>query len=386
MMAPPPDFDTPVDHVSDAGPAPSMCRFWIGADYLFGWLRPDHLSTPLVTTGGPPDFPQGALGQPNTSILFGDKIDYNTFSGVRIDTGVFLDHGHCVSLDWRGDFYATSSQHFAVSSDSAGNPLIARPAFNAVLGSPTSFFTASPGVSSGGTTVDAKANFLSTELNAGCHVSPGPGCCLEAIVGFRYLYLSESLAIQDTLSPLVPGVLFFQGAPVGLPATVSDLDQFRTRNYYYGSQVGARFRWDCSWLYMSGYAKIGVGATEQTVDIRGISALATPTTTTTAPGGILALPSNIGHHNRTVVSFVPDTGLNVGVKVTSHIQLLAGYSFLFWNSVVRPGRQIDPGVNPSQIPTTGAFGTPGGPARPVFLFNGENVWMQTLSLGVLFQY
>ena len=98
------------------------------------------------------------------------------------------------------------------------------------------------------------------------------------------------------------------------------------------------------------------------------------------------MPSNIGNFNRTQFGFIPEVGLNVGINLTKNWQLTAGYSFLYWNQVVRPGGQINHAVNPGLIPTDNSFGTPGGPIQPAGGFNTESVWIQSLSVGMNFRY
>ena len=81
---------------------------------------------------------------------------------------------------------------------------------------------------------------------------------------------------------------------------------------------------------------IGFGATDEIVDINGSTALFSPMGNQVTAGGVLALPSNIGHYDRTIFTVVPEVGINLAVNVTPHMQLTAGYSFLYWNQVVRP--------------------------------------------------
>ena len=48
---------------------------------------------------------------------------------------------------------------------------------------------------------------------------------------------------------------------------------------------------------------------------------------------------------------LPEVGLNVGVYVTEKVRVFAGYSFLYWSDVVRPGDQVSRAINPGRIPT-----------------------------------
>ena len=67
----------------------------------------------------------------------------------------------------------------------------------------------------------------------------------------------------------------------------------------------------------------------------------------------------------------------------------AGYSALYWNQVVRPGNQMDRGINLSQNQNP-SFNTAGGglvgPALPAPQFNRSDFWAQGGTFGVEFQY
>src|SRR4051812_32561347 len=62
--------------------------FWASAEYLLWWVKAGPLPLPLIATGSTADPLPGALGQPGTSLVFGNTHnDYHTFSGVRIGAG-----------------------------------------------------------------------------------------------------------------------------------------------------------------------------------------------------------------------------------------------------------------------------------------------------------
>lgn len=360
--------------------------FWINADYTMTWIQPQKLPYPLVTFGASTDTRPGALGQPGTSIFIGDSLDQNRMDGVKIDTGFFIDSSRTFSLEWVGHLYSPSNLSIVKTSDADGVPLIARPINSVVTGAPAAFIDSTPGGVAGGVAVDSKTSLFRTEFNVGCNAA-GERWSGAAIFGLRYMRLSESLTIRDQLNPLVDNFILFNGTGVLAGETVNDIDSFRTRNTFYGGQVGGRFRWDGNWVFVSGYGKVGLGVTDQKVEIGGVSMLSrVDGTQASLPGGILALPSNIGSRTRTVFSYSPEAGLNIGLKLTQHLALSAGYSFTYWSHVVRPGRQIDSFVNPTQVVTDNSYGATAGPTRPVFTFNDEDVFLHTLSLGLQLQY
>jgi hypothetical protein len=365
-------------------------RCWFAVDYMFSWIRPDRVPGPLATTGSTADANPGALGQSGTAVLYplNNHIDYSMFSGIHGEIGLFLDGGRCLSVDIGGFWLLPNHETFSKSSDSTGNPLIARPIFNIVTDQERAFFTSFPAVAAGGLVIDSRSTLFGGEFNARWHHYPTECCHFDCLFGFRYLHLAERITLQDEVHPLdAMQPLIFQQMPVLPGSTIVDSDRFETINQFYGLQLGSGVHYEHEWFYIGGYAKVGLGATEQSVDISDATSVITPgVPNQTAPGGILALPSNIGHYHRTEFGVVPEVGLNVAVNFTPHIRMTAGYSFLYWNEVARPGSSIDRAVNPSQVPTDFSFGQASTPTRPLFSFSNDPFWVHNFSVGLEFHY
>ena len=127
-------------------------RFWVSADYDLSYVKPWRLSTPLVTTGSPTAPPgtnpttyhAGGLGQPSTTTLFGDRVDFGRFDGLRLGTGLFLDDDDRLSVEWTGMMQISKEVHFRTASDANGNPLIARPFFDTLHGNEVALIDAAP--------------------------------------------------------------------------------------------------------------------------------------------------------------------------------------------------------------------------------------------------
>jgi hypothetical protein len=375
-----PGDDAHGDKARAPAPATRDC-FWVFGGYDMAWIRPWHLTTPLVTQGSATDTHPGALGQPGTTILFPDHADFGRFNGIRLGIGFYLDDADHWSLEWDGNYMIPNHVKLGVSSDAAGNPIIARPIFNVIDGLDRAFLDSAPGAAAGSAFVDARSEFLGSELNLAYHCCPSDHLRLGALAGFRFLRLREDLTIRDSLQPLGSGFTFV-GNPVAAGDILEDVDSFRTVNRFYGLQLGGNAGWEGKRFFVNAYGKAALGVTDEEAHINGASALLTGGGPFVAGGGILALPSNIGVYARPVLGFVPEGGLTVGVKVTPHLKLTVGYSFLFWNSVLRPGNQIDRGVNSNLVPTDALFGTLAGPPRPAFHFSDENFWVQTLTFGL----
>ncbi len=364
---------------------------WVDIDYMGAFSRPMRLAAPLATVGSATDTNPGALGQPGTQIVYGsDPINFGLFSGPKVQVGCCLDDTNHLSLDVGGFWLLQNLQMFSLQGNSAGFPVIARPIYDTAFGTQRSVVDSFPGSAafpfafSGGINIESKSELGGAELNLRYHCYSGPGWHFEALAGFRYLRLEESLSIQDHLTPITPNVLTFQGVTVNSPIT--DQDLFQTTNQFFGGQIGGRLACENKYCFFDVYGKVGVGATVENVYINGSSTLQSPTGNVTVPGGVLALPTNIGDHQRTTLGFVPELGLNFGVNITPHMRVKVGYSALFWNRVVRAGGEFDPSVNSTLIPTSPNFGAVTGPLSPTFRFNDEFFWVQSFNLGLEYRF
>ena len=364
---------------------PDEC-FWFNADYLGTFVRPMR-TPPLVTLGSVANAAPGALGQPSTTVVFGNNgIDFGLLSGVRMQGGLFLDPCDRFSVDLGGFMNFPSNQSFTLGSDAGGNPLISRPIINTPSGQEGGVLTSAPGFLAGTVSIASKSEMAGLELNLRYHDYVRERLHIDGLVGFRYLRLAERLRIQDQITPLAPDFLTFQGASVNAPNSLADEDTFRTVNQFFGPQIGGRLSWEYRWITLESFAKLGLGITQEQTTINGSTTLITPNGNQTAVGGILAQPSNIGTYNRAVFGIVPEFGFQLGVEVTPCIRLQMGYSLLMWNRVVRPGNQIDRNINQGQVPGSPAFGTVTGPLAPTYRFNDEYFWSNTFNVGLEFHF
>jgi hypothetical protein len=371
-------------------------RFWGSFEYLAWWIK-DANVPPLATIGSPTDFIPGAIGQPGTAVLVGGDLDYDTFSGVRFTNGMWFNDCRTRGVESSLFFLGQEQKTFtAASSGAPGSPVIARPFIDAITGLPNSEIVAFPGIAAGAIAVNTSSRLWGTDTNLLCNLccsggtscdSCGPqrGYRVDGLVGFRYLELREGLGIAEsvTVLPTAPPLI---GGTLGNTNIVA-FDQFDTYNRFYGGQVGVRGEWWRDRLFVNTVAKVALGVNHQTFDIFGASILtpagpfATPGAPgTIVPGGLLTLPSNIGHFSRDRFSVVPELGVNVGYQLTDAISVFAGYTFLYWTNVARPGDQISPIVNSTQTP--GSIIPPFGPTAPIFQARDTDFWAQGFSFGV----
>jgi hypothetical protein len=377
------------------GPCPtcSACaaqptQIWASADYLLWWIRPGPLSTPLVTTGSPADPIPGALGQPNTQVLFGNSnLDYGTASGLRLAAGVWFPEYPALGIE--GCFFVLErrSVHFDAASDPNGNPVIARPVISALDGSEFAYTDALPGIAAGGVGVSSTTRLESFDINFSASVTNQQNITVNLLAGFRTLYLQEDIRIQDSITPLQAGVFLFQTGPADPPSSLAIMDYFRTSNNFYGGQLGARLHWSLDRLDVAFTGKLALGVTQQLINVAGSTSLSTPgADTMTGPGGILAQPTNSGRFLRNEFSVVPEIGINLGCQITPNLKAVVGYNFLYWTNVARPGDQIDRTVNFTQVQIDPSFGPLTGAARPALTAHSTDFWAQGINFGIEIQY
>jgi hypothetical protein len=364
---------------------------WVNVDYLLWWIKPGPLPSPLVTTGPASDPVPGSLGSqgPNTTILYGGhNIDFGTFSGGRFDVGFWLPQ--CPLIGFDAGFFGLQSRsvNFAAASDANGDQILARPVIGAQTGTETVYIDSYPGAASGAVTVTSTTQLYSWEINMDANLLHTRNFNWDVTVGFRALDLTEDLTIQDVVLPLSSAAGFtFLGAPVGSISTLSDFDRFQTTNHFYGGQIGTRANWSTGPWDLSLSAKLALGATQQTINVEGASFLFTPgSVPVTAPGGILAQPTNMGRFTRSAFTVVPEGGLNVGYQFNPWLRFQAGYTFLYWSNVVRPGDQIDRTVNFTQVPTDATYNGTASPARPVLTPQTTDFWAQGVNFGLEFRF
>jgi hypothetical protein len=342
----------------------------VRGEYLLWWTKSTALP-PLVTTS-PPGTPvgqAGILGQPGTAVLFGGKdVADNPRSGGRITLSAWLDDPQTIGVEAYFFGLESTSNHFSAASD--GIPILARPFFNTQTGAPDAVLIAFPGTVKGSvnvavTSTDLYGAGVDLRANVCCD------CCyrVDLLGGYRCLHLHEGVALSETEIGTGPN------SPVPVGTRIDLTDSFGTRNDFNGGELGAEAELRDGRCFVDLLGKVAVGATDETAGIAGISSSNSRPTLT---GGLLALPTNIGHFSTCRFAVVPEGELRVGYRLTDNVRVSLGYTFIYWSRVARPGNQIDLAVNPTQLPP----GTLVGQPRPAFSFHESDFWAQGIDLGV----
>ncbi len=369
-------------------------RFWFDTDYLLWWTKRQAVPSPLVTTG-PANNPKGLglFGQSDTTVLFGDHSqNYDTLNGLHFDAGMWLDREHRWGVEGSYFVLERGASSFAANSNAngnfgpGGNNVLAQPLVNAQNGQEFTEVISAPGAFTGGVTGSTHSRLQGWELNALANAYRSTGFSIDLILGFRALDLDEDLQLSTTFTSISPNLpLTFQGQPVAEGDSESTFDRFGTQNHFYGPQFGGKMEWTSDRFSFSLMGKLAMGVSQEVVQADGTSSLIAPGSTMTVPGGVLVQSTNSGRSYHEDFAVVPEVGITVGYQFNDHLEAHVGYSFLYWDEVVRPGNQIDRVVDPALIPTDPGFGN-STTNRPAVQFNRTDYWAHGFDLGLGFRY
>jgi hypothetical protein len=368
-------------------------RFWFRGEFLAWWVKSAGVP-PLLTTSRTPlpatDNNIGALGRSDTVLLLGGKqLDEQFRPGGRFAFGGSFDP--CGIRGFDGSVFFTGGRTNRFEATDAQYPELFRPFFAANAGIPgisnqpgeyrEIVFSVPAGV---GGRFDAQTDsfFWGADLNARRNVFRGCTSHADAFVGFRYLHLDEELRISefsriDHFNSLV-------GIPVGSTLTVRD--RFKTENDFYGGQIGIDYEYQRDRWSIGLRSSVALGDSHERLSVAGTQVVSVPGANPQVfNGGLLALDSNSGtrHDNRFAV--VPESTLRVGYKMTERIKVTAGYDFLYWSNVIRPGDQIDRIIDVNRVPNF-RTGSAVAEVRPAPLFNTTDFWAQGINVGAEFTW
>lgn len=360
-------------------------RFWAKAEAIGLFVHGDELP-PLVTssTAGTPIGAAGVLGQPTTSILFGNRrLSEDLRLGGRATVGRWLKHIDLVGVQAEVTYISEMNERNVFAS--TGAPILARPFrnVNPLVDAADATVVAFPATVEGTIAIDTRSEIYSGNFGfrrvSIRHTDPFRGKSVEFLSGFRYMRIAESLRIDDDRTVLANYADPF-GA-LGAGSTFDSFDMFKTQNDFYGFEFGSQTgfqkgRWNFDLL-----SKVAIGVVHQLVELDGSTTI-TPAlgAATTIDGGLLTVGAT-GQHARRRFGILPEIRLSAGYQVSKRCSLNVGYQFMMLNDVVRPGNQIDQRTN-------GTFLDPGlanaGPLRPNVRFNSDFVIMHGATAALKF--
>jgi hypothetical protein len=295
------------------------------------------------------------------------------------------------------DFIALTDADWTYRAASTGSDIIARPFTNVdpALGmdvGPDSELISYPNLHAGWIQVDSDSRFRSFALpliyNLRCHnggadttfgggvLNGGSRYRIDLLAGYRFMRLDENVVITHA-----------QVVSVMPQAGFDVYDRFEGENQFNGLELGVSGEYYWGKFAADGLFKLALGRTNQSVAIDGrtdLSIAGAPARSD--PGGLLALPTNMGIHSRKKTDLVLEFGFNVGYMLSKRLKATFGYTLIYWPHVVRPGDQMNLNVNGSYIPDPTGATTPAGPAAPSFSFNDSHYWAQGINFGLDYRW
>jgi hypothetical protein len=328
----------------------------------------------------------GALGNPDTTILFGNEsVGEDWRNGYRLYGGIWLDG--CQSCGIGADYFDIDDED-SFSSDPNSDRIIARPFFDVRAGVNSRQLVNDPGELAGTVSVDSEDDFSGAGLSAlrrvwsccdpcGC----GPSSYGYMLAGYRHYRYDSDLVITENI--LFTGTPF----PGAIPGTtVFVQDRFFTENEFHGGEAGFQGMIQQSWWWVDGLFRVAVGSHRRVVTIDGQTINTVPGSGTTEfDGGLLALGTNIGRYADNTIAVIPELRVGVGSQITNNISVRAGYGVIFWNSVARAGSQLPSGleVDPFNIPPADPSAGPEPEFDGIF---GDELVAHGFDLGIQLTY
>ncbi len=337
--------------------------WWLSADYLLLW-RKERFFPPLVTTAttGTPD-----LSNPATTILFGgENTSEKPKSGGKVDLGIWITR--CLGTGFGAYTLGQDDISFSDKSNAQGSPILGRPFFNTFTGlqdfspisSPMPFQT-------GRVDINTKNNVWGFDFYARYRFFNFPCFKFDLLAGYFYTRLNDDLQIETQNT-----------VPIG-PTTFLVKDSFFCKNNFYSGLAGLEAEWRSHNWGVRFIGKVGVGNMIKKVGIEGTTTTLVAGTSTVSPGGLLAQPSNIGEHSAKKFEVVSQLSVNGQLRIMGHLWLTAGFTYIYWPSVVLAGDQVNLNINPNQNPL---MGTP----APLFTRVDNNFWIRGFTAGFYIFY
>lgn len=346
-------------------------RFWGRSEYLLWWTSGSHLPA-LVTTSPVGTLPEdsGILGRSDTTVLYGDnRVTTDARSGGRFTIGYLLSDCDGLGVEANYLFLGRAADHYR--ADYAAIPILARPYYDLGIGAEDSMLISHPDFLNGSVFVDTKTDFQGAELLLRKTMWQGYSDRFDVLLGYRFTRLDDGLTVhQSSLWTQTQGLIE--------EGTTKDLfDSFDTENQFHGGELGLSYRDRMGQWSVEVLGKVALGNTSSQVRVDGATVTTTPDgSSATFSGGLLAQDTNIGLHRQNEFSVIPEFGVTLGYNLTRRLRASFGYTFIYWNNVLRAGDQVDRAV--SQLPPE----PPTGDQRPGVLMKNTDFWSQGMRFGL----
>jgi Putative beta barrel porin-7 (BBP7) len=361
--------------------ASELGRIWFSAEYLLWWTRHEELPPLVAAIPGSSATPGPTTAQVIRGITQDQVISPNSFnvgaaSGVRFSGGGYVDAQGTLGVD--ASYFRLQSRSANSFVQSNGEPVIGPVYYAPILFTPVLIQESVPTFRSGAVDLGFTSRFWGTDANVRVQGVSIYAEHTDYLIGFRQAQLTEGFTQigESTVLPPFPNA----------NSTTTTYDNFATKNQFYGPQIGFSSYAHSGPCSVNLQVKLAMGCVHEEVGIQGATTLQTGALVVTGPGGVLALPSNIGQYTRNQFAVVPEVNLNFGYQVTSFMRVFLGYDFLCLSTVLRPAQQIDTNVNTFGITSLAYYNPALVNSHPQFQAQGQSYWAQGLNFGLELKY
>ncbi len=352
-------------------------QFWARAEYMMAFFTGDPL--PVLVTGSPVGTAQAAAGvpgQPATAVLFGGNlVNDNYRSGFRFETGYFFTPEQCFGIE--AGTMMIESQAAGFIGTSATNPILGRPYVDVSTTLPAAVLVSFPGLTSGDLTVRAESgNLYEAHIDLSEKLCDKNGIRVDSLIGYRFYRYDEGLRFREVMAPtsatFVPGTL------------IQASEGFTTHNEFHGVDLGLRTKFEFDRFDVGFLAKVAMGNLDREVGINGGQVVTVPgSAPIVSVGNLYALGTNIGNHHQNDFAAFPEFGVTFCWKVNTNTRVSLGYSLFGLTQIARAANQVDQRVNTALLPPAQATT---GPQLPGFSLNKNDIWINSMNIGVEFRF
>jgi outer membrane protease len=184
-------------------------------------------------------------------------------------------------------------------------------------------FVGFPGVTVGSVATTAQTSFAGGDISLRRVLLSNEDFRLELFAGYRQMHLGDEL-----------GSTFRASGGLGTVLQLTGDDSVRTRNNFYGGQVGGLGSFAFGRWSIQGLSSVALGMNASDLDFSH-TRLATIGTTTVP----LVEMTKGGQVN--YFSVVSEGGLRLGYRITEHAKLTVGYTGIYWTNVRRAQEQYN---------------------------------------------
>jgi len=350
--------------------SPLLGRLWARGEYLLWGMK--GVDLPALVTGSPlQTAPEdaGVLGEPETSVRFGDETIYDAMrSGGRFTLGWWWDLSRTGGV--QATYFGLPVKALRHHAHGGGNRIVARPYFDVENDEQAAHLVAYPGLLDGAVDVRADMELQGAEVLVRRLMVCRPGLRVDLLSGYRYGRLLDRLTIAEQ------AVSLDAASGYDVDAVIDRYDLFKSTNDFHGGELGLVARWSRGCWAVRLSAKVALGGTDSRAIVDGTTRIVEDPASTDYRGGLLALPTNLGYYRDTEFAVLSELGISIEYQLTCELRISVGYDFLHWNHVGRAADQIDLGINPTQIPPDALLGE----SRPEFAWSKTDFWAQGVSI------